>query len=343
MVGGEQLSQGFLIAFLGPIEERLDFSRFVSHGVWTSLRLPRDSGTGLILPLSDDGRNALPRSVRASVVLAEDEVEGSAAARGPVFGRPVESHAPNLYKGAIMSIPVVSESRPAALRVSALLQKVGAECIGTFALVFAGCGAIMIDAQTGVIGHPGVALAFGLVVMVMIYAIGHVSGAHFNPAVTVAFAAMGRFPWRQVAPYILAQCAAATLAALTLKVALGDVASLGGTAPSGSWEQAWVFEGVLTFLLMFVIAGVATDSRAVGQMAGLAVGSTVALCALFGGPVCGASMNPARSLGPALVSGELEALVIYLVAPVIGALLGGGAYSLIRCGHDPDPDATGCC
>ena len=225
-----------------------------------------------------------------------------------------------------------------------LAQKVGAEFVGTFALVFAGCGAIMVDALTnGGISHVGVALVFGLVITVMIYATGHISGAHFNPAVTLAFAGTGRFPWREVGPYLLGQIAAAVLAAAALRAILGPAASLGATLPAGVAMQSLALEVVLTFFLMFVIAAVATDSRAVGQMAGVAIGGTVALAAMFGGPISGASLNPARSLGPALVSGSVEHVWLYLLGPIVGAAAGAVVYDLIRCETETPGDAAGCC
>jgi MIP family channel proteins len=208
-----------------------------------------------------------------------------------------------------------------------------AEAIGAFALVFAGCGAIMVDAETGALGHVGVALTFGLVIMAMIYAAGHVSGAHFNPAVSVAFALTRHFPWPSVGAYVGAQTAGALAAAAILRASLGDVASVGATLPSGSDGQAFLWELVLTFLLMFVIMAVATDTRAVGEAAAIAIGGTVGLDAMFGGPVTGASMNPARSFGPAVVAGELGSLWIYLTAPLLGAALGALAYQLIRRGE----------
>ncbi len=189
----------------------------------------------------------------------------------------------------------------------------------------------MVDALTeGVLGHGGVATAFGLVIGVMVYAVGHISGAHFNPAVTVGFASIGEFEWREVPAYILAQCGAAIAAAALLRALFGPVALLGTTLPTGSARQSVVLEVVLTFFLMFVIAAVATDERAPGRTAGLAIGGTVALGALVGGPISGGSMNPARSLGPALVSGELSDLWIYVVGPVVGALLGAVGYRLVR-------------
>jgi len=217
-----------------------------------------------------------------------------------------------------------------------LARALAAEAIGTFALVFAGCGAIMVDAKTGALGHLGVALTFGLVIMVMIYAVGHVSGAHFNPAVTLAFALARHFPWPRVFLYWSVQAAAAIAAALLLRSSLGDVAHVGATLPSGSEGQSFLWETVLTFFLMFVIMAVATDSRAVGEAAAIAIGGTVGLDALFGGPISGASMNPARSLGPALVSGDLHALWLYLTAPLLGAALGAVVYQLLR-GDQPSP------
>ena len=211
-----------------------------------------------------------------------------------------------------------------------LTRALAAELIGTFALVFAGAGAIMVDAKTQQLGHVGVAIAFGLVIMVMIYAVGHVSGAHFNPAVSFAFALTRHFPWPRAAAYWVAQAAGAVLAAALLRGSLGDLAHVGATLPSGSQAQSFLWEVVLSFFLMFVIVAVATDTRAVGEAAAIAVGATVGLDAMFGGPISGASMNPARSFGPALVSGDLHALWLYLVAPPLGAALGALAYTVVR-------------
>ena len=205
-----------------------------------------------------------------------------------------------------------------------------AELVGTFALVYAGCGAIMVDAKTEALGHIGVAFTFGLVIMVMIYAVGHISGAHFNPAVTFAFALSRHFPWPRALGYWTAQLLGALVAALFLRASLGDVADVGATLPSGSQGQSFVWELLLSFFLMFVIMAVATDTRAVGEAAAIAIGGTIALDALFGGPISGASMNPARSLAPALVSGNLHALWLYLLAPVLGASLGALTYQFIR-------------
>jgi len=213
---------------------------------------------------------------------------------------------------------------------TALVRPLVAEAIGTFALVFAGCGAIMVDAKTGALGHLGVAFSFGLVIMVMIYAVGHISGAHFNPAVTLAFALTRHFPWMRAVAYWGAQLVGALLAAALLRGSLGDLAHVGATLPRGSQGQAFLWELALTFFLMLVIMAVATDSRAVGEAAAIAIGGTVGLDALFGGPITGASMNPARSIGPAVVSGDLHALWLYILAPAVGAALAGLTYQFLR-------------
>ena len=205
-----------------------------------------------------------------------------------------------------------------------------AEAIGTFALVFAGCGAVMVDAKTHALGHVGVALAFGLVIMVMIYAVGHVSGAHFNAAVTFAFALSRHFPWKRAVGYWVAQFIGAIAAAALLRGSLGNVAHVGATLPAGSQGQSFLWELVMSFFLMFVIMAVATDTRAVGEAAAIAIGGTIALDAMFGGPISGASMNPMRSLAPALISGDLHALWLYIVAPVLGTSLGALAYRFVR-------------
>ena len=188
----------------------------------------------------------------------------------------------------------------------------------------------MVNEKTGALGQVGIALTFGLVIMAMIYAVGHISGAHFNPAVSLAFALTRHFPWPRVGAYWAAQFAGALSAALLLRSSLGDVANVGATLPSGSDAQAFLWETILTFFLMFVIMAVATDTRAVGEAAAIAIGGTVALDALFGGPVTGASMNPARSAGPAIAAADLSDLWIYLTAPFLGAALGSLAYQFLR-------------
>ena len=202
--------------------------------------------------------------------------------------------------------------------------------IGTYALVTAGCGAIMVDALTGSLTHVGVALTFGLIITVMIAATGHISGAHFNPSVTIAFALTRHFAWRDVPVYLASQFLGAILGALTLRLLFGDVAQLGATLPAGSTGQSFMLEILLTAVLMFVIVAVATDTKAVGETAALAIGFTVALDALWAGPISGASMNPARSLGPALIAGVWTDQWIYLLAPVMGASLGAVAYQWLR-------------
>jgi aquaporin NIP len=220
-----------------------------------------------------------------------------------------------------------------------LARRAAAESIGAFALVFAGCGAIVTEAtDPGSLGSVGIAFVFGLIVMVMVYATGHLSGAHLNPAVTVAFTATRHFPRKEAAVYVIAQATGAILgAALLAAVWPSQPAALGTTLPSVGTGSAFVYELTLTAFLMFVIMAVATDTRAVGAAAAIAIGGTVGLDALFGGPITGASMNPARSLGPALVSGELHDLWLYLVAPTLGAALGAFAYQLVRGEHPGRP------
>jgi aquaporin NIP len=224
-----------------------------------------------------------------------------------------------------------------------LVRRAAAEGIGAFALVFAGCGAIVTEAENpGSLGAVGIALVFGLVIMAMVYATGHLSGAHLNPAVTLAFVVTRHFPRAEAVAYICAQIAGALIAAALLAAIWpSDPASLGTTLPSVGAGSAFAYEVVLTAFLMFVIVAVATDTRAVGAAAAIAIGGTVGLDALFGGPVTGASMNPARSIGPALVSGELHDLWIYLLAPVVGATLGALAYQLVRGEHLSEAEGVG--
>jgi len=216
-----------------------------------------------------------------------------------------------------------------------LIRRAAAEAFGVFALVFAGCGAIVAEAEDPAsLGVVGIALVFGLIVMAMVYATGHLSGAHLNPAVTVAFVLTRHFPRAEAFAYLCAQFAGAlAAAALLAAVWPGQPAALGTTLPAVGSGSALVYEAVLTAFLMFVIMAVATDTRAVGAAAAIAIGGTVGLDALFGGPVTGASMNPARSLGPALVSGELHDLWIYFAGPLAGAVAGALAYQLVRGEH----------
>lgn len=211
-----------------------------------------------------------------------------------------------------------------------------AELIGTFSLVFAGTGAITInDVSSGAVTHVGIALTFGLVVLAMIYAVGDVSGAHLNPAVTLGFFAARRIEGRCVLPYVAAQCIGAVLASVVLRGLFPTHETLGATRPAGSELQSFVLELALTFLLMFVILSVSTGPKERGITAGVAVGSVIALEALFAGPISGASMNPARSLAPALVTLRFQSLWVYLAAPMLGALL---AVPACQCVQEP-----GCC
>jgi MIP family channel proteins len=218
-----------------------------------------------------------------------------------------------------------------------LARRCLAEAFATFALVFAGCGAIVANAERGgTLGSNGIAVAFGLVIMVMVYATGHLSGAHINPAVTAAFCAGRHFPLRDAAWYVPSQVLGAVAGAALLRLVWdGTPADLGATIPTVGAGSALVYEIVMTAFLMFVIMAVATDTRAVGGAAAVAIGGTVALDALFGGPVTGASMNPARSFGPALVAGEWQDFWIYVIGPVLGALIGAFAYWIVRTGESP--------
>jgi aquaporin NIP len=211
------------------------------------------------------------------------------------------------------------------------MKKSLAELIGTFALVFAGTGAIVInEASGGAITHVGVALTFGLIVLAMIYTVGDISGAHLNPAVTIGFWAARRMSGREVPPYIASQIAGAVLASALLRFLFPENKLLGATLPAGSEMQSFILEAVLTFFLMLTILNVSTGAKEKGITAGIAVGAVIALEAMFAGPVCGASMNPARSLAPALVSGHLEHLWIYLAAPPLGAVAAMFACRCIR-------------
>ena len=215
-------------------------------------------------------------------------------------------------------------------------RKLLSEFLGTFALVFAGTGAIVINhVSGGTVTHPGIAITFGLVVLALIYTFGDVSGAHFNPAVTTAFATAGRLPWSDVPRYVSAQLFGALVASGLLRLMFAKTGTLGATVPAGSGLQSFVLEVVLTFLLMLVILSVSTGAKEKGITAGIAIGSVVGLEAMFAGPISGASMNPARSLAPALVSGNLEHVWIYIAAPLLGALLAIPACTGVR--------GAGCC
>ncbi len=224
-----------------------------------------------------------------------------------------------------------ADNSPAAPLLSQCLV---AEFSGTFGLVFIGTGALVVNEMTGGdISHVGVSLSFGLTVLAMIYAFGDVSGAHINPAVTVGFWASGRLDGRRVPGYVVAQCAGALTASGAVRMLFPTAASLGGTVPSGSSAQAFVLEIILTLILMLVILSVSFGAKETGLLAGVAIGAVIAFEALFAGPVSGASMNPARSLGPAIIAGEIHSLWVYLVAPVLGALLAVPFYRVIHRHH----------
>jgi aquaporin NIP len=222
------------------------------------------------------------------------------------------------------------------------MRRLAAEILGTFCLVFAGTGAIVIDeTKGGAVSHVGVALTFGLIVLAMIYALGDVSGCHLNPAVTLGFFVARRFEGRWVLPYVLCQSVGAIAASGVLRLMFPDNPTLGATIPSGPATQSFVLEFLLTFILMFVILSVSTGSKEKGVLAGVAVGSVIALEALFAGPISGASMNPVRSFAPALVAWRLDYLWVYLTAPCLGAAAGVTACRCVRerpcCVSQPTP------
>lgn len=211
------------------------------------------------------------------------------------------------------------------------MKKYIAELIGTFALVFCGTGAIVINQQSGgAITHVGIAITFGFIVMAMIYALGNISGAHLNPAVSIAFAIAKKFSMKEVLPYTMSQFAGALVASGVLRLLFPENATLGATLPSGSDVQSFVLEVILSFFLMLVILNVAHGSKEQGMFAGLAIGGVVLLEAMFAGPVCGASMNPVRSAAPALVSGYLESLWIYIAAPILGMAMAVPLYNYLK-------------
>ncbi|MFY7950945.1 MAG: MIP/aquaporin family protein [Armatimonadaceae bacterium] len=210
-----------------------------------------------------------------------------------------------------------------------LARRCLAELLGTFILIVCGCGAVVVDAETKALTHPGIALVWGLVVLALIYAIGDLSGCHINPAVTVGFAVAKRFPWKEVVPYVAAQVTGAFAAAILLKTLFPTDLKLGSTLPAGVWWQSFTLELFLTWFLMLAVLGVSTGAKEKGITAGIAIGAIIGLEAMFAGPICGASMNPARSLAPAVVSGHAESVWIYLVAPTLGAALAVPTYSLL--------------
>ncbi|KAJ4982358.1 hypothetical protein NE237_033195 [Protea cynaroides] len=222
------------------------------------------------------------------------------------------------------------------------LQKLIAELLGTYFMVFTGCASIVVNVMKGGQVTPvGTSLVFGLVVMVMIYSVGHISGAHFNPAVSIAFATCGRFSWKQVPAYAAAQLLGSILASVTLKLLFGgEETHFFGSAPTGSNMQSFVLEFIISFYLMFVISGVATDNRAIGELAGLAIGATIVLDVVFAGLISGSSMNPARSLGPAIVWNRYNSIWVYLIAPTCGMICGAWAYNLIRFTDKPLREIT---
>ncbi len=216
------------------------------------------------------------------------------------------------------------------MKINNLTKKCFAEFIGTFALVFAGTGAVVVNAQTNALGQVGIALVFGLVVAVMVYSIGHISGAHINPAVTLALFLDNKFIKKEVIPYIVSQLLGAVAASILVLAVLGNNAYIGATLPKdNNYMQSFYLEIVLTFFLMFAILG-STDGKAYKQFGGLAIGFVVGLDAMFGGPISGASMNPARSFGPALLSGNFSYHWVYWLAPIIGALIAVYAYRLMQ-------------
>ncbi|XP_065857096.1 probable aquaporin NIP-type [Euphorbia lathyris] len=208
-------------------------------------------------------------------------------------------------------------------------------------VIFCGCGAVVVNKTYGEVTFPGICVVWGLIVMVMVYSVGHISGAHFNPAVTITFAIFQKFPIKQVPLYIAAQVIGSLLGSGTLSLLYGvpDEAFY-GTIPVGPHLRSFCLEIIITFLLMFVISGVATDNRAIGELAGIAVGMTIMLNVFIAGPISGASMNPARSLGPAIVMHKYTGIWVYIAGPLIGAVLGAFAYNLIRFTDKPLREIT---
>lgn len=212
-----------------------------------------------------------------------------------------------------------------------LARKLGAEFMGTLILIFAGTATAIVNQKTqGSETLIGLAASTGLAAMIVILSTGHISGAHLNPSITIAFAALKHFPWKHVPMYIGAQVLASLCAAFALKVIFHPIMGGGVTVPSGGHGQAFALEFIISFILMFVVTAVATDTRAVGELAGIAVGATVMLNILIAGETTGASMNPVRTLGPAIAANNYKAIWVYLTAPILGALCGAGTYSAVK-------------
>lgn len=215
--------------------------------------------------------------------------------------------------------------------MNSMIRKSIAEAIGTFVLVFAGTSAIVVNAtHDGVLGHLGVAFAFAFAILVMVYAVGHISGGHFNPSVTIGLSAVGKLDLALTIPYLVAQVAGAVIASLAVRGIYGDVADLGASVPAGSVGDAFWAELIATFVLVFVISGAATDRRSPAAATGLAIGGAILLGALWSGPISGGSFNPARTLGPAIVGNTWTDIWVYLTAPIIGGLIGAFAYAAIQ-------------
>ncbi|CAL5366499.1 unnamed protein product [Camellia sinensis] len=247
----------------------------------------------------------------------------------------IDNDISRIEKGAITSTNSDSKKDDSfwtSTTVVVTFQKVIAEVIGTYFVIFIGCGSVVVNKlYDGTVTFPGICVTWGLIVMVMVYSVGHISGAHFNPAVTITFAIFRRFPWREVPLYIAAQLMGSVLGSCTLSL-IFEVTSEAyfGTVPAGSNLQSFVLEFIISFLLMFVISGVATDNRSVGELAGIAVGMTITLNVFVAGPISGASMNPARSIGPAIVNHVYKGLWVYIIGPLCGTIAGGFTYNLIR-------------
>jgi len=243
--------------------------------------------------------------------------------------------AANVHHGVTLSIEkddTKDKASSAPYFTREFSQKLMAELLATYFLVFVGCGVITMNVdKNNPVGMPGIAIVWGAAVMVMVYSVGHISGAHINPAVTIAFATCKRFPWKEVPGYVIAQILASTLASGTLRLIFsGTHDHFVGNTPIQSDLQSVVMEIIITFYLMFVITAVATDDRATGQLAGVAIGATVLLNAMFAGQVSGASMNPARSIGPAIVWNQYKGLWVYILGPMVGAIGGAWAYNTLR-------------